>query len=88
MARYEVQHRYQSGLYGPWDKGHTVEVEPHEADWINHDSPGTLAPAKPPVVKPGFERARQQPAPEPETPEPPLTVEPVRRRPGRPPRNR
>lgn len=47
MTRYQVQHRYRSNDYGPFDKGTQIELDPAEAAWINTDSPGTLAEIDP-----------------------------------------
>lgn len=47
MARYQVQHRYRSNEYGPWEPDTYVELEPAEAKWVNHDSPGTLTQVDP-----------------------------------------
>jgi sRNA-binding protein len=40
--RYLVTHRYGSSTYGPWAEGDHIELDPTEAEWVNHDSPGTL----------------------------------------------
>jgi hypothetical protein len=42
MARYHVNHRYGSSTFGPWIEGDHVELDEHEAAWVNHDSEGTL----------------------------------------------
>lgn len=42
MARYRVEHRYASSTYGPWTEGDHVELDPEQAEWVNHDSEGTL----------------------------------------------
>ncbi len=42
MARYQVMHDYASNAFGPWFTGAFVELDPEQADWVNHDSPGTL----------------------------------------------
>ena len=42
MARYRVEHRYSSSSFGPWAEGDHVELDEHEAAWVNHDSEGTL----------------------------------------------
>jgi hypothetical protein len=42
MARYRVEHRYSSSTHGPWVEGDHVELDPEEAEWVNHDSEGTL----------------------------------------------
>jgi hypothetical protein len=56
--RYAILHRYGSGTYGPWEIGTTVELLPSEADWVNHDSPGTLA-----EIEPGVKLTTGQPVP-------------------------
>ena len=45
--RYVVRHDYESGTAGPWRKGEILELDESIAAWVNHDSPGTLAPEKP-----------------------------------------
>lgn len=40
--RYQVKHRYGSSTFGPWGEGDFIELDPVEAAWVNHDSPGTL----------------------------------------------
>lgn len=47
MPRYEVQWRYRSADYGPWEPGETVELPADEADWVNRDSPGVLRAPSP-----------------------------------------
>ncbi len=43
MPRYEVQHRYRSNDFGPWEKGDQITLDdPEEAAYVNRDSPGTL----------------------------------------------
>lgn len=50
MAQYTVQHRYSAyrdGIrFGPWDKGDTIDLSEADADWINRDSEGCVAPVK------------------------------------------
>lgn len=45
--RYHVQHRYEANRdgrrYGPWQEGETIELAVDDAEWINRDSPDTLA---------------------------------------------
>lgn len=45
--RYHVNHRYSSSTYGPWVEGDHVELDEHEAAWVNHDSEGTLTKVDP-----------------------------------------
>lgn len=47
MARYRVLHRYSSSAYGPWVVDDHVELDPEQAAWVNHDSPGTLEEVDP-----------------------------------------
>jgi len=47
MARYLVKHKYRSSAYGPWVAGDHVELDPGQAAWVNHDSPGTLEEVDP-----------------------------------------
>lgn len=54
MARYRVMHRYASSTHGPWVEGDHVELNADEAEWVNHDSEGTLS-----LVDPQ-EQARQK----------------------------
>lgn len=43
MPRYEVQHRYRSNDFGPWDKGDQITLDNvADAAYVNRDSPGTL----------------------------------------------
>lgn len=56
--RFQVMHRYSSGAYGPWAEGDFVEVDPAEAEWVNHDSPGTLEKIDP-EKQAADKRARQ-----------------------------
>jgi hypothetical protein len=42
MPRYRVEHRYASSTHGPWVEGDHVELSEEEAEWVNHDSEGTL----------------------------------------------
>lgn len=43
MPRYEVQHRYRSNDYGPWEPGDQITLDdPEDAAYVNRDSPGTL----------------------------------------------
>lgn len=49
MAQFKVAHDYRSnhnGRYYAYDKGATVDVDEETAEWVNRDSPGTLAPVK------------------------------------------
>jgi len=43
MPRYVVQSPYRTQDLGPWAPGETVDLLPHVAEWVNRDSPGTLA---------------------------------------------
>lgn len=44
MPRYEVQHRYKSNDFGPWEQGDQITLDdPNDAAYVNRDSPGTLA---------------------------------------------
>lgn len=48
MPRYEVQHRYKSNDFGPWEAGDQVTLDdPADADFVNRDSPGTLVEVDP-----------------------------------------
>lgn len=47
MARYLVKHKYGSSTFGPWAEGDHIELDPAEAAWVNHDSPGTLEEVDP-----------------------------------------
>ncbi len=43
MPRYEVQHRYRSNDFGPWEKGDQITLDnPEDAAYVNRDSPDTL----------------------------------------------
>lgn len=43
MPRYEVQHRYKSNDFGPWEPGDQITLDdPEDAAYVNRDSPGTL----------------------------------------------
>ena len=48
MPRYTVQHRYfaidNGQPFGTYEPGTTVDLDEDRAEWINRDSPGTLAP--------------------------------------------
>lgn len=48
MSRYIVQHAYKAfrdgQLFGPWEADLEIEIEEADAEWINRDSPDTLAP--------------------------------------------
>lgn len=48
--RYVFQWSYRSGIGGPWAKGEVIDFDPAVAAWINHDSPGVLAPESAPRV--------------------------------------
>lgn len=64
MPRYEVQHRYKSNDYGPWEKGDQVTLDdPEDAAYVNRDSPGTLVEIDP--EKQAAEKRRQQQARQP-----------------------
>lgn len=47
MNRYTVNHSYRSRRdgqdFGPWSKGDEVELSDGDAEWVERDSPGTLA---------------------------------------------
>jgi len=58
VPRYAVLQDYGSGTYGPWERGTQVELDEHEAEWVNRDSQGTLA-----RVKPGLQLELGQPVP-------------------------
>jgi hypothetical protein len=47
MPRYRVEHRYGSNTFGPWVEGDHVELSEEEAEWVNHDSGGTLKMVNP-----------------------------------------
>ncbi|GGM64113.1 hypothetical protein GCM10012275_38320 [Longimycelium tulufanense] len=51
MPRYTVQHAYRAEhngrRYGPWQPDTEVDLEAEEAEWVNRDSPDTLAPVAP-----------------------------------------
>lgn len=51
MPRYSVQHPYYSRrdgvTYGPWVEGDEPDLDVEVAEWVNRDSPGTLAGVKP-----------------------------------------
>lgn len=48
MPRYQVQHRYKSNDYGPWEQGDQVTLDdPEDAAYVNRDSPGTLVEIDP-----------------------------------------
>lgn len=52
MPRYEVQHRYRSNNYGPWEKGDQITLDdPEDAIYVNRDSPGTLLEINPEDAK-------------------------------------
>lgn len=55
MPDYIVSHRYTARrdgqTFGPWEKGDAVQLEQADADWVNRDSEGCLAEAKPKAVK-------------------------------------
>lgn len=61
MPQYNVQHRYRSyrdgQQFGPWQAGETVELDVADAEWVNRDSEGCLAPVEAAEEKPG---GRQQ----------------------------
>lgn len=43
MPRFEVQHRYRSNDFGPWEKGDQITLDNEDdAAYVNRDSPGTL----------------------------------------------
>jgi hypothetical protein len=47
MAEYKVQHAYSAWRdghrVGPWAGGESVDLDEDVAEWVNRDSPGTLA---------------------------------------------
>lgn len=49
MTAFEVARPYRSWrdgrVFGPWQAGEVVDLDDADADWINRDSPGALAPA-------------------------------------------
>lgn len=45
--RFLVKHDYGSNTFGPWNEGDFIELDPVEAGWVNHDSPGTLEEVDP-----------------------------------------
>lgn len=48
MPRYQVQHRYKSNDYGPWEQGDQITLDdPDDAAYVNRDSPGTLVEIDP-----------------------------------------
>lgn len=48
MPEYKVKQRYRSyrdgRQFGPYEPGTVVELEEADAEWVERDSPGTLAP--------------------------------------------
>ncbi len=42
MPRYRINHRYNSGDFGPYAEGTEVELTEEEAAWLDHDSPGVV----------------------------------------------
>lgn len=48
MAEYKVNQSYRARRdgqeFGPYDAGTTVELDDHDAAWVERDSPGTLTP--------------------------------------------
>lgn len=43
MPRFEVQHRYRSNDFGPWEEGDQITLDnADDAAYVNRDSPGTL----------------------------------------------
>lgn len=72
MPRYQICHSYRSfrdgQSYGPWEAGGVIDLSEADADWVNRDSPGTLAlpeaavEAEPdtPVEEPAKPKTRQQ----------------------------
>lgn len=40
MPRYQIQHKYSSGDFGPFEKGTEIELTEEDAEWLEHDSPG------------------------------------------------
>lgn len=46
MPKYTVNRRYFSrrdGItFGPYAEGDVVELDPHDAEWLNRDSPGVV----------------------------------------------
>lgn len=83
MPRYLVNHGYRSfsdgRQFGPFTAGETVELDSAEADWVNRDSPGCLAPspAEEPAADPAD--AEDEPAEEP-APQPNRQHKPARKR--------
>lgn len=39
--------RRDGQTFGPWVEGDQVDLTAEDADWVNRDSPGTLAEPKP-----------------------------------------
>lgn len=61
MAVYTVNHAYRAlrdgAVFGPYEPGTTVDLDPADAEWVNRDSPGCLtgvdaAPAVTETVEP------------------------------------
>lgn len=50
MAAYAVRHGYAATRdgrrFGPWQAGDIVDLDPADAEWVERDSPGALAPAE------------------------------------------
>lgn len=44
--RYTVMQSYRAerdgDVFGPWEAGQEIELEPVDAEWVNRDAPGTL----------------------------------------------
>jgi hypothetical protein len=47
MPEYKVQHSYASNQngrrFGPWAEGDVIDLDTPDAEWVNRDSPDTLA---------------------------------------------
>lgn len=97
MPTYTVRHRYgamrDGQRIGPWTAGMRIELDQADAEWVERDSPGALAPYEPQaeavaVQTPDDEAPATAPAsdPEPESapepdsePEVEVEVEPAER---------
>ena len=70
MSQYKVQHDYRSDR-GGFSAGDKVDLEDHEADWFNADSPGLLEP----VGAKAKHEVKPEPVEEPQVEEPEPAVE-------------
>jgi hypothetical protein len=51
MPRFTVKQRYTAyrdgKQFGPWEPDSEIELDAPDAEWVERDSPGTLAEIKP-----------------------------------------